>query len=31
MMCYWVYNFLLGGRDTDIIDLDYKKEWECFV
>ena len=27
MMCYWVYNFLLGGRDTDIIDLNYKKEW----
>ena len=21
-----LYNFLLGGRDTDIIDLNYKKE-----
>ena len=25
--CYRLYNFLLGGRDTDIIDLNYKKEW----
>jgi len=24
---YRLYNFLLGGRDTDIIDLNYKKEW----
>jgi len=23
---YRLYNFLLGGRDTDIIDLNYKKE-----
>jgi len=22
-----LYNFLLGGRDADIIDLNYKKEW----
>ena len=22
-----MYNFLLGGRDADIIDLNYKKEW----
>ena len=26
--CYWLYNFLLDGRDTDIIDLNYKKEWD---
>ena len=25
--CYRLYNFLHGGRDTDIIDLNYKKEW----
>ena len=25
---YRLYNFLLGGRDADIIDLDYKKEWD---
>ena len=25
---YRVYNFLLGGRDTDIISLDYKMEWD---
>jgi len=25
---YRVYNFLLGGRGADIIDLDYKKEWD---
>jgi len=24
---YRFYNFLHGGRDTDIIDLNYKKEW----
>ena len=24
---YQLYNFLLGGRDADIIDLNYKKEW----
>jgi len=24
---YRLYNFLLGGRDADIIDLNYKKEW----
>jgi len=27
-MWYWLYNFLLGGRDADIIDLNYKKEWD---
>jgi len=25
-MWYQLYNFLLGGRDGDIIDLNYKKE-----
>jgi len=25
---YWLYNFLLGGRDPDIIDLNYKKVWD---
>jgi hypothetical protein len=25
---YQVYNFPLGGRGTDIIDLYYKKEWD---
>ena len=24
---YQLYNFLLGGRDAEIIDLNYKKEW----
>jgi len=24
---YRLYNFLLGGRDADIRDLNYKKEW----
>jgi len=24
---YRLYNFLLGGKDADIIDLNYKKEW----
>ena len=24
---YRLYNFLLGGRDADIINLNYKKEW----
>jgi len=24
---YRLYNFLLGGRDADIIDINYKKEW----
>ena len=24
---YRLYNFLLGGRDADVIDLNYKKEW----
>ena len=28
---YQLYNFLLGGRDADIIDLNYKKEWDIFV
>jgi len=23
-----LYNFLLGGRVADIIDLNYKKEWD---
>ena len=23
---YRLYNFLLGGKDADIIDLNYKKE-----
>ena len=27
MTWYPLYNFLLGGRDADIIDLNYKKEW----
>ena len=26
-----LYNFLLGGRVADIIDLNYKKEWDIFV
>jgi len=21
------YNLLLGGRDADVVDLNYKKEW----
>ena len=25
---YRWYNFFLGGRDTNIIDLNYKKEWD---
>ena len=25
---YRVYNFLLGGRDVEIIDLTYKTEWD---
>ena len=25
---YRVFNFLLGGRDADIIDLNYKREWD---
>jgi len=25
---YQLYNFLLGGRDVDIIDLNYKREWD---
>jgi len=28
---YRLYNFLLGGRDADIIDLNYKKGMEYFV
>ena len=28
LIWYRLYNFLLGGRDTDIIDLNYKKEWD---
>jgi len=27
-MRYQLYNFLLNGRDADIIDLDFKKEWD---
>jgi len=26
-----LFNFLLGGRDADIIDLNYKKKWDAFV
>jgi len=26
---YQLYNFLLGGRDAHIIDLNYKKEWDA--
>ena len=25
---YRLYIFLLGGRDADIIDINYKKEWD---
>ena len=25
---YRLYKFLLGGKDSDIIDLNYKKEWD---
>jgi len=25
---YRLYNFLLDGRDADVIDLNYKKEWD---
>ena len=28
MTWYRLYNFLLGGRDADIIDINYKKEWD---
>jgi len=28
VMWYRLFNFLLGGRDVDIIDLNYKKEWD---
>ena len=31
VMWYRLYNFLLGGRDAYIIDLNYKKEWNIFV
>jgi len=31
VMWHRLYNFLLGRRDADIIDLNYIKEWECFV
>jgi len=27
---YRLYKFLLGGRDADIIDLNYKKKWVIF-
>ena len=27
VMWYRLYNYLLGGRDANIIDLNYKKEW----
>jgi len=30
-MWYLLLNFLLGGRDTDIIDLNYKKDMGYFV
>jgi len=26
--CVNIYNFLLGGRNAYIIDLNYKKEWD---
>ena len=25
---YRLYNFLIDGRDADVIDLNYKKEWD---
>jgi len=28
MTLYQVYNFLLGRRDADIVDLNYKKDWD---
>jgi len=28
---YRSYNFLLDGRDADIIDLNYKKEWDVLI
>jgi hypothetical protein len=28
---YQLNNFLLSGRNTNIIDLDYKKEWNIFI
>jgi len=28
---YRLYNFLLCGRDADIINFGYKKEWNVFV
>ena len=31
VMWYLLLNFLLGGRDTDIIDLNYKKDMGYFV
>jgi len=27
---YRWYNFLLGGKEADVIDLDYKKECDTF-
>ena len=26
-----IYNFLFGRRDTDIIDINYKKEWNVLL
>jgi len=31
MTWYALYNFLLGGRDVDFTDVNYKKELGCFV
>ena len=31
VMWYRLYNFLLGGRDADIIGLNYKKEWNILL
>jgi len=28
MTLYLLYNFLLDGKDADIIDINYKKEWD---
>jgi len=28
---YRLYNFLLGGRDAEIIDLNYKKDWDVLL
>ena len=28
---HWLYNFILGWKDADVIDLNYKKECNVFV